>query len=192
MNNKLAGPQKLIDALLAQELDAPEEQIIPKVEDKDPRRPRSSPYQYSLYLLSGQDYSEYKLRQKLKAKGYEAPEIDEAVTKLIEKNYLREEEYKKLLVRRLMRKGKADGLIRRQVEQEQLKVSAEELAECREDTGMSKDETIAQLVQKKLRGKSWPLDRTERQKLQEKVYRYLLSRGFSYDDAKKAVKATQD
>jgi SOS response regulatory protein OraA/RecX len=38
-----------------------------------------SAYQYSLYLLSRQDYSEHKLRQKLKFKQFETQEIDETI-----------------------------------------------------------------------------------------------------------------
>ena len=190
---KLSGPQKLIDVLSSvQETEA--EIPRPKKREYVPKdqRPKSPAYQYCLFLLSGQDYSEYKLRQKLKLKGYEATEIDETLTKLIEKKYLREEEYKKLLVKKLMRKGKADGLIRRQIEQEKLTIDSSEMNALREETGVSKEDTITQLVMKKTRGKPGPTDRAERQKLQEKIYRFLLSRGFSYDDAKKAVKVSQD
>ena len=184
--SKLSGPQKLIDALKAS---APaEDEVRPQVTEE---KKKSSPYQYALYLLSGQDYSEYKIRKKLRSKGFEQIEIDETVERLIAKSYLREEEYKRVLVKRLMRKGKADGLIKRQIEQEKLHIDTAELEELREESGTPKEEMIAQLVEKKMRGKTWPTDRAELQKLQQKIYRFLLSRGFSFDDAKAAVKASR-
>lgn len=181
---KLSGPQKLIDVLKAEE--SVQEEVKPEFKTE---KKKSSPYQYALYLLSGQDYSEYKIRQKMRTKNFEQVEIDEAIEKLIEKKYLREEEYKRVLVKRLMRKGKADGLIKRQIEQEKLNIDSAELEELREETGTPKEEMLAQLVEKKMRGKSWPTDRAELQKLQQKIYRYILSRGFSFDDAKTAIKA---
>lgn len=192
---KISGPQKLVDALQAVEAEESQPRARPqreeKKQDEKPGKPKSSAYQYSLFLLSGQDYSEHKLRQKLKLKGYEATEIDETLTKLIEKNFLREEEYKKLLVKKLMRKGKADGMIKRQVQQEKLEINLEEMSELRAEIGVSKEDSILQLVNKKTHGKPWPTDRDLRQKLQQKIYRYLLSRGYSYDDAKRAVKASE-
>lgn len=190
--SKLQGPQKLVDVLNSspeeeRSLERPKKQA--QSESEKPQKNKSSAYQYCLFLLSGQDYSEYKIRQKLRQKQYEATEIEETIAKLSEKNYLREEEYKRLLARKLMRKGKADGLIRRQVEQEKLSISAQELTELRDEVGLSKEDALAQLVKKKMRGKAWSSDREERQKQQEKVYRFLLSRGFSYDEAKSAVKA---
>lgn len=189
---KFSGPQKLIDVLSSIPEEAPKEKSrAPKKEfKKKDFKPKSSAYQYSLYLLGGQDYSEFKLRNKLKSKGFEPSEIDEALVQLIAKNYLREEEYKKLLARKLIRKGKADGMIKRQIEQEKLTIDADQMSEIREEMGMSKDDTLAQLIMKKTRGKAWPKDFAEKRKAQEKVYRFLLSRGFSYEDAKKAMGLT--
>ena len=195
-----SGPKKLTDILISPEVEEfseerparREKQAFAEKKPFERKKPATPAYQYCLYLLSGQDYSEYKLRQKMRTRLYEKTEIDETIAKLIEKKFLREEEYKKLLVKKLMRKGRADGLIKRQVEQEQLKVGADELLELRAETGVSKDEMITQLVSKKMRGGTWSTDRDQRRKQQEKIYRFLLSRGFSYDDAKKAVKAVTE
>jgi regulatory protein len=159
--------------------------------DKDEKKPATSPYQYALYLLAGQDYSEYKIRQKLRLKGHDAEAIDETLAKLKEKNYLREDEYKKLLARKLIRKGQADDMIKRRVQQENLTLESQEMDDIRAELGVSKEEAITQLVAKKMRGQVWPEEREKRQKLQQKVYRFLLSRGFSYDEAKRAVGESQ-
>jgi regulatory protein len=148
---------------------------------------KQSAYQYALYLLSAQDYSEFKLRQKLRLKQFEQTEIDETLTKLIEKNYLREEEYKRLLARRWIAKGYSDSMIKRRGEQEQLTFTAEELLSWRQDMDRSSDDTISLLVQKKMRGRDLPVDREGKQKLREKVSRFLLSKGYGWEDVRRAV-----
>ena len=148
---------------------------------------KQSAYQYALYLLSGQDYSAFKLRQKLKLKQFSADEIDETLRRLTEKNYLREAEYKRLLARRWMAKGYSDQLIKRRGEQEELTFSREELAEWRQELGTTSHDAIQKLVAKKIRGHEIPYEREARQKLKEKVSRFLLSKGYSYDEVKRAI-----
>ncbi|MFP5459292.1 MAG: regulatory protein RecX [Bacteriovoracia bacterium] len=148
---------------------------------------KSTAYQYALYLLSAQDYSEFKLRQKLRLKQFEAAEIDETLQKLIEKNYLREEEYKRLLARRWIAKGYSDSMIKRRGEQEQLTFTSDELLALRSDMDRSAEDTIGLLVQKKMRGREIPTDREAKQKLREKVSRFLISKGYGWDEVKKAV-----
>lgn len=148
---------------------------------------KQSAYQYALYLLSAQDYSEFKLRQKLRLKQFEQTEIDETLTKLIEKNYLREEEYKRLLARRWIAKGYSDSMIKRRGEQEQLSFTSDELLHWRQDMDRSSEDTISLLVQKKMRGRDLPVDRDAKQKLREKVSRFLLSKGYGWDDVRRAV-----
>lgn len=150
---------------------------------------KQSAYQYALYLLSGQDYSEFKLRQKLRLKQFEQEDIDETIKKLTEKNYLREEEYKRLLARRWMNKGYSDQMIKRRGQQEDLEFSSSELSDWRDESGRSSDEVITSLVSKKLRGKTIPSDREARQKLRDKVSRFLLCKGYGFDEIKTAINA---
>jgi regulatory protein len=146
-----------------------------------------SAYQYSLYLLSRQDYSEHKLRQKLKFKQFETKEIDETISKLISNNYLREEEYKRLLARRWILKGYSDSLIKRKGEQEKLSFEQTDLDSWREELGTNKEVSIQTLVDKKMRGKDIPTDRESLQKLKNKVSRFLISKGYGFDDVRRAV-----
>ncbi len=148
---------------------------------------KQSAYQYALYLLSGQDYSEFKLRQKLRLKQFELTEIDETLKKLIEKNYLREAEYKRLLAKKWIAKGYSDQMIKRRGEQEQLCYESHELNAWRDESGTSSQSVIDKLVAKKLRSGAIPEEREAKQKLREKVSRFLLSKGHSYDDVRRAV-----
>lgn len=152
-------------------------------------KPSTTAYQYALYLLSGQDYSAYKIRQKMKLKGYEAEEIDQTVEKLIEKNYLREEEYKRMLAKRWISKGYSDSMIKRRGGQEDLAFETSDLAALRDESGTSTNDVISKLVAKKMRGQTVPTDRNAKQKLREKVSRFLLSKGYGWDEVKRAVDA---
>ena len=65
-------------------------------------------YNYCIHLLARQDYSEYKLRQKLRSKPQNLPHmIDEAIEKLKDKGLLREEAYRRLFIRKWMMKGES-------------------------------------------------------------------------------------
>ncbi|MBY0516161.1 MAG: recombination regulator RecX [Bacteriovoracaceae bacterium] len=150
-------------------------------------KPKSTAYQYALYLLSGQDYSAFKLKQKLKLKGYEVDEIETTLSLLIEKNYLRESEYKRLLAKRWISKGYSDQMIKRRGEQEALTFDSEELKDWRNESGSQSEDVIEKLVQKKLRGQTIPSDRLAQQKLRDKVTRFLLSKGYGFDEIKRAV-----
>jgi regulatory protein len=152
-------------------------------------KPATTAYQYALYLLSGQDYSEYKIRQKMKLKGYEAEEIDTTVGKLIEKNFLREEEYKRMLAKRWISKGYSDNMIKRRGGQEKLEFGSTELIQMRDESGTSSLDVISKLVAKKMRGQDVPTDRHAKQKLRDKVSRFLLSKGYGWDEVKRAVDA---
>jgi regulatory protein len=140
-------------------------------------------YQYCLYLLSRQDYSEFKLTEKLKLKQFDKAAIEEAIMRLKEKKYLREDEYKRLTARRWIQKGYSDELIKRRAEQEKLHISSQELLMWRDECNQSSSESLHQLIQKKSRGKDLQED-----KVREKVLRFILSKGFSYDEAKRALR----
>jgi regulatory protein len=152
-------------------------------------KPATTAYQYALYLISGQDYSEYKIRQKMKLKGYDAEEINTTVGKLIEKNFLREEEYKRMLAKRWISKGYSDNMIKRRGGQEKLEFVTTDLTQMREDSGTSSHDVITKLVAKKMRGQDVPTDRLAKQKLRDKVSRFLLSKGYDWDEVKRAVDA---
>lgn len=145
-------------------------------------------YNYALYLISRQDYSVHKIKQKLKSKKYELPVIEETIQKLIEKNYLREAEYQRLFIRKWLRKGLADQSIIYKGQSEGLKIISSQIAEEREETHISSDSAVLELVNKKLRNQEIPTDREQKQKLFQKITRFLLSKGYSYDVIQKELK----
>lgn len=145
-------------------------------------------YNYCIHLLARQDYSEYKLRQKLRSKPQNLPHmIDEALNKLKDKGLLREEAYRRLFIRKWMMKGESEDKIRQRGAMEKLKFESEEFQNVIAELGISEDDNIEKLVAKKLRSKEIPTDFAERQKLKEKVLRFLISKGHDYSDAKKVL-----
>ena len=147
-------------------------------------------YNYCVHLIARQDYSEYKLRKKLRSKKQNLPhQIEEAITKIKARGLLREEAYRRLFIRKWMMKGEAEDKIRKRGSQEKLVFEDGEFEAIANELGFTDDESLEKLVQKKLRGKEIPTDRLEKQKLRDKVTRFLLSKGHSYSDIRPVIES---
>lgn len=145
-------------------------------------------YNYSIHLLARQDYSEFKLRQKLRSKKDNLPhEVDEVIEKLREKGLLREEAYRRLFIRKWMIKGEGEDKIRKRGSMEKLVFEDGEFEAISQELGFTDDDSIEKLIQKKLRMKDIPTDPKEKFKLRDKVLRFLISKGHSYEDAKTSL-----
>jgi SOS response regulatory protein OraA/RecX len=145
-------------------------------------------YNYCIHLLARQDYSEFKLRQKLRSKKDNLPhEIDEVIESLKSRGHLREENYRRLFIRKWMIKGEAEDKIRQRGAMEKLEFQPEEFKNIEAELGFGEEETIQKLVEKKLRSKVIPDNYEEKMKLKNKVLRFLISKGHRFDDCKKAL-----
>lgn len=145
-------------------------------------------YNYSIHLLARQDYSEYKLRQKLRSKKDNLPhEVDEVLAKLKEKGLLREEAYRRLFIRKWMMKGESEQKIRRRGAQEKLEFAKEEFELVEKELGFTDDDSLDKLIAKKLRMKEIPTDPKEKYKLRDKVMRFLISKGHGFEEAKNGI-----
>lgn len=142
-------------------------------------------YSYIVKLLSSREYSEHKLREKLRTKKFPANEIDDALTEIKAKGYLREEVYTESRVRGLMNKAYSPNYIRQKLAQEKLTVSEEEIQEIFQENHVSEEEQIERLVKKKV-GSKTNLDFDQ----QGKILRYLISKGHDFSTSKKVLKAT--
>jgi regulatory protein len=145
-------------------------------------------YNYSLHLLARQDYSEFKLRQKLRSKRDNLPhEVDEVITTLKERGLLREEKYRILFIRKWMLKGESEDKIRIRGSQEMLKFADEEFEQARSELGFSDHENLKKLIAKKVKLKYLPSDPGEKYKFKNKILRFLITKGHDYEDAKKSL-----
>ena len=144
-------------------------------------------YNYSVHLIARQDYSEYKLRQKLRSKKDNLPhEIDEVLEALKSRGLLKEASYRRLFIRKWMMKGESKDKIRKRGGMEKLNFEDHEFEDVTKELGFSDEDSLEKLMDKKLRMKEIPKDRNERQKLRDKTLRFLISKGHGFDEAKRA------
>ncbi len=143
----------------------------------------SKAYFYLVKILSARDYSEHKLREKLKERNYPANEIDEVIGEIKSKGYLKENLYAEARIKGFMQKGYPPNYIRQKLEQEHLNVSEEAISDVFSEYKVSVDEQIDRLVRKKM-PKSESLDFDD----ESKILRYLISKGHDYGESKKIMK----
>lgn len=145
---------------------------------------QKSAYETSLNLLARRNYSEYKLRKKLLEKKYPEEEINASIKKLIEKKFLREDEYIRMKISNFLTRGYGDSYIVNKLKEERIKVTKDEINILREEFSKDEDSELEKLIHKKLNGKSLPNDPLERLKLKSKVLYFLVSKGHDYSKAK--------
>ncbi|MFA6237364.1 MAG: regulatory protein RecX [Bacteriovorax sp.] len=140
-------------------------------------------YMYLVKIISARDYSEHKLREKLKEKKYPADEIEMAINEIKSRGYLREEVYAEARVKAFMHKGYSPNYIRQKLAQEHLAVTDEEIEAIFIEHRTSPEDQIDRLVRKKMHGKTeFDYDG------ESKILRYLISKGHDFGAAKKIMK----
>lgn len=143
----------------------------------------SKAYLYLIRLLSSRDYSEYKLREKLREKQYPASEIDEAIEEIKAKNYLREDNYAEARAKAFMNKGYSPEFIKQKLAQEHVYVDEAFISAIYSENKNDSDYQVRALIEKKLRGKK--LSDYEQE---VKVIRFVLSKGHNIAAIKKVLK----
>lgn len=138
-------------------------------------------YNYCIFLLSKRDYSEYKIANKLRSRKHSPDIIHAVITKLTDQGYLREEEYKKQRIKQFILKGCSNKYIIQKLALEKLTCEDDDIDTIRNDQSLSSDDMIIKLIEKKLRSKEVPQDFESKQKLKNKVLRFLISKGHSFD-----------
>lgn len=140
-------------------------------------------YMYLVKIITSRDYSEHKLREKLRERKYTADEIDSAINEIKSKGYLREEVYAEARVKAFMHKGYAPDYIRQKLAQEHVTITDEEIEAIFAEYRTSPEEQMDRLARKKMRGKTeFDYDG------ESKILRYLISKGHDFSSAKKVIK----
>lgn len=138
-------------------------------------------YNQALNHLARKDYSEYKLTQKLKTRGYDGPVVKEVIEALTEKNFLREDLYKEARIKGFLRKGYSHRVIQYRLSQEFCEASSEEIEQVAHEMGLGPDSQLQELVEKKVR-----IDYdfvSDKSKLKDRVLRYAANRGHNISRA---------
>ena len=135
----------------------------------------------AIKLLAARDYSVSGLAMKLEQKGHSSEWVAPVLEECIEKGYLKEERYRDGLIRRLLKKNRSDWFIQAQLEKEGVAVSTEHIEEIRGELRLDPEAQIQQLIAKKM-----TLLPPNDPKSEEKVFRYLFSQGYTYDQSREA------
>ncbi|RLA65237.1 MAG: hypothetical protein DRQ88_02845 [Epsilonproteobacteria bacterium] len=137
----------------------------------------------AIKLLSKQDYSEPRLKQKLQAAGMDEKQIQFAISNLKEKNLLREKSYIDQFIRKHMRKGFSTSYIQKKLELEEINIDLVEIEAVFKEAELTHNKQIKNLISKKLPTNfNSPVNPLEKQKLMKKLLGHLHSKGHNIDD----------
>jgi regulatory protein len=132
-------------------------------------------YLYVIKLISSRDYSEHKLREKMREKKYPANEIDNVISEIKAKGYLKEELYAEARIKAFMNKGYSADYIRQKLAQEKVTVTEIEIYEIFDEYHLTENDQIERLLKKKL--KTISEDKEKAYKDRQKAIRYAISKG---------------
>ena len=134
----------------------------------------------AIYLLSRRDHGTFELEQKLLSKGYDRADIDAAVSYCLENHYLDDFRYAKSQTRQHIAKGHGLNRIRQELSMRRVAEATIEAALAEEKVDWFE---LAKLTaEKKFKGK-----RAADQKEYAKQVRFMLYRGFDFEQVKYAL-----
>lgn len=145
----------------------------------------STTFKHAIKILARKDYSRAKLIQKLKDRECPREEIEPVIDLLIEKQWFREDFYIEGRIKYFIRKGHATHSIKSKLNEEDVSVSLQQIQHLFEELQISHDQQITDLIHKRLR----PGENPER--IPDRVMRYILSRGHSFQDILRLYKQYQ-
>jgi regulatory protein len=140
-------------------------------------------YSYLIRILSSRDFSEYKLREKLRERNYEQSEIEDAISEIKAKNFLREDNYIEARIKAFMHKGYSPSYIQQKLYQEHISATIELIETIFDEYSITCESQIQRLAAKKI-GPRDNLDFDD----QNKILRYLLSKGHELSHCRKILK----
>lgn len=155
-----------------------------KAEQDSDSRPDKKIFAYACAILARRRYSVSEFRRKLDKKFPDRPEATTEITELfLAKKYLDDNEYTKLYVReQLQRKPQGLRLIKQKLRQQGINETT--LSGFFQEQLIDEDELIRQAVAKKTR----TLKAATPYQKKQKLFRFLVSRGFANDAIMKALR----
>jgi regulatory protein len=146
---------------------------------KPKRKPINTARERAINLLARREHSRKELNDKLLQKGFEQPEITEALDSLQAKNWLSDQRFTESWIRH--RVNTKHGKLKICYELTLKGVNKTIINQTLNDLSLDWFEVAVKAWHKKYR--KLPIDHTER----AKQIRYLNSRGFSFDEANYAL-----
>jgi len=138
---------------------------------------------YALWLLARRPYCEKQIHEKLARKEFLSEEIEATMIRLKELKFLDDAELARSFIRQSIT-GKAKGARRIKFELLRKGVDKEIVEQVLLESGLSEGET--DLATETLQRFGRRFKKLDSHKRYEKAIRFLITRGFSFDDSKKA------
>ena len=138
-------------------------------------------------------YLSYSMRTKrdviTKLKTYEFGEelIDEVISFLEQHRYIDDENYAKKYIAEKLRAGYGEWRIKQELFRKG--IDADTISTCLEESEEDPAEKIIALLEKRIKSET---EEEFNKKERQKIYNFLSSRGFGYDDAKSAIRMYWD
>lgn len=129
---------------------------------------------YALDLLAKKRYSSGEMRKKLEPKSADADELEKVMARLNELNYLNDSEYAGLFIEDQLRRS-PQGILMIKKRLEAKGLDRQQILRALEIKHIDEKEFARKALLKKMRF----ISRQEPSKINEKLYRFLLSRGFA-------------
>ncbi len=130
--------------------------------------------------MARQPYSFFRLKKKLQEKKFDPQDIELAIQKAKDLNYICERDYTFSRITSLMRKGHSAYLIKRKMKMEdQIDVTNQDIEKVFNEHNLTEESLIKEIIFKKK-----PLsfkDENDKTKAKNKILRYLQNKGFSWD-----------
>ena len=146
----------------------------------DPKRVNKA-ISYACRLLGMREYSNKSLREKLKSKGYDLLESEQAVTYLLENNWLSDQRFCEVFIRSKISRGQ--GLNRIQYELVQKGISQRLIEQSLSALEINWQAQCDEITRRKMESAVLENNLKDRQKLE----RFLRYRGFSGEQIRKSI-----
>ncbi|MAX65455.1 MAG: hypothetical protein CME66_00815 [Halobacteriovoraceae bacterium] len=152
---------------------------------KDPHAKKA--FDYAIRILSLRDYSIYKMKKKLQERKFSEDIIEKTIQKLLDYNYLREEEFTRIRIKQFLVKGYANSYIKQKLMQEHLNADDQTIDQIRDEQNLGHNKQLYYLIEKKLRYKEIPTEFIPKQKLRNKLCSFLATKGYNYSEINTAL-----
>ncbi len=140
----------------------------------------------ALRILTGRDHSRYELVQKLKQRGFSPDIIEKVVLECQRLDYVDDNRTSRVYIRQLMRKGYGAKRIRVELERKGLSERPDQGVISQMISDIDELEVAGRIFKKNIKRFEREIDPRKRK---NKIYRFLLARGFSSETIRKLIKS---
>lgn len=132
---------------------------------------------YVLWLLARRDYPRRQLEEKLRKRELSPEQIKTLLDTLAENGLYKEETFKKLRTRQLLKRGFGPSMVKAKMSRDRIIPTQDELNSAYEELDLSPEAQIKQLIEKY--AKRYEYLALDKHSLKQRIIQALLRKGFS-------------